>query len=562
MSEIHEVSTVGRTSKRIDRRGVLQLTVGAAAAALLAACGGTTTATDTPASKSSAGTTAPAPAGGTGGQSPVPSGTLAGGTGGQTPAAPASATAAATTGTASGTAGSTAATTAATTAPTAANATVAGTTAAAAASPAANAPASIAMVPLNPPNATAKGNVRGWTTTYDPPDLPSAQYHNQWVSSLKTTAPNVSYKEEQYAYGEMLDKLRVATRANQGPDVAVLPILWAPEFAASGALVEVNLADYGYSADKFWPGALKSLTWQGKLYGIPTNNETHGFIWNKAIFQKAGLDPEKPPATWEDVKNFSKQIKDKTGKAGYGIVAKLNNGDIPFRFMPLCWAHGGAALDETAETPTLQKSGFDNAGTIAALQWIYDVFVRDQSAPASALTNTGTENQNLLLSSEIAMMSGHPSTYTFIKAKAPDIAASLGYAQIPAGPVRRAVVFGGSNMVIFKTAKDLDAAKAVLKDRTSPNWSLYHVWETSNPGNRDAFSLPAQQQRLTENKYLDVTTSDLQFGISFPAIPEANDIMNLFVPQMMQDVMTKAKTPEQAGMDTAKKVNDLIAKRK
>ncbi len=548
-------------NKRMDRRRVLQFTVGAAAAAVLAACGGATVATNTPASGSTAGTAAPA--GGTGGQSPVPSGTLAGGTDGQTPAVPAGTTAASSGTTASSTtaSGTTAATAAATTTTgtTAATTTTTGTTAAgaaspaatttttgttaAAASPASSAAAPIIMVPLNPPNATAKGNVRGWITTYDPPDLPSAQYHNQWVSSLKTTLPNVAYKEEQYAYGDMLDKLRVAVRANQAPDVAVLPILWAPEFTASNVLVEVNLADYGYSADKFWPGALKSLTWQGKLYGIPTNNETHGFIWNKAIFSKAGLDPEKPPATWEDVKNFSKQIKDKTGKAGYGIVAKLNNGDIPYRFMPLCWAHGGSALDETADNPTYQKSGFDNAGTIAALQWIYDVFVRDQSSPASALTNTGTENQNLLLSSEIAMMSGHPSTYTFIKSKAPDIAASLGYAQIPAGPVRRAVVFGGSNMVIFKTAKDVDAAKAVMKDRTMPNWSLYHEWETSNPGNRDAFSLPAQQQRLAENKYLDVTTSDLQYGISFPAIPESNDIMNLMVPQMMQDVMTKSENP-------------------
>ena len=54
----------------------------------------------------------------------------------------------------------------------------------------------------------------------------------------------------------------------------------------------------------------------------------------------------------------------------------------------------------------------------------------------------------------------------------------------------------------------------------------------------------------------------LQYGISFPTVPEASDIMNLYVPQMMQDVMTKAKTPQQSGQDTAKKVNDLIAKRK
>jgi len=545
----------------VGRRSILKLAAGAAMAAVLAACGGKTVSTTTPASGGGTRTAAPALAGGTGGQSPVPSGTLAGGTGGQSPvpATPVASNATAAVTAAPMTSG-TAATVAPATPATGGSA-VAGMTPVAA-SPTGNAAAPLMKVPLAAPNPAAKGNVRGWITTYDPPDLPSAKYHDQWTTSLTTTLPGVSYKEEQYAYGEMLDKLRVVVRANQQPDVAVLPLLWVPEFSASNALVEINLADYGYSADKFWPGALKSVTWQGKLYGIPTNNETHGFIWNKSIFQKAGLDPEKPPATWEDVKNFSKQIKDKTGKAGYGVVAKVNNGDIPYRYMPLCWAHGGAALDETADAPMLQKSGFDSPGNIAALQWIYDVFVRDNSAPQSALTNTGLENQNLLLSGEIAMMSGHPSSYTFIRAKAPDVAATLGYTLMPTGPVRRAVVFGGSDIVIFKSAKDLDAAKAVVKDRTSPQWSIHHVWETSNPGNRDAFSLPEAQQRLMENKFLDVTTSNLQYGISFPAVPEANDIMNLYVPQMMQDVMTKAKTPEQSAVDTAKKVNDLLAKRK
>jgi multiple sugar transport system substrate-binding protein len=528
--------------QRLGRRGILKLAAGSAAAALLAACGGGNAATNTP--KPAAGQAT----------SPAPAATLAGGTGGQTPIAATAAPAA----TAAGSA-----TTAAVSA--AANGTrPAGSTAAGATSPAAGTPvtSAIVQVPLNPPNATVKGNVRGWQATYDNPDLPSAKYHDQWVASLKTTLPNVVFKEEQQSYNDMLDKLRIALKAGQAPDVAVLPILWAPEFAAQGALVEINLQELGYSPEKFWPGALKSVTWNGKLYGVPVNNETHGFIWNKAIFEKAGLDPEKPPVTWEDVKNFSKQIKDKTGKPGYGLVAKLNAGDIPFRFMPLCWAHGGAALDETADSPKNDKSNFDNTGTIAALQWVYDVFVRDQSAPASAFTNTGTENQNLLLSGEIGMMSGHPSTYAQAKKTAPDVAAKLGYTLMPMGPVRRAVVFGGWNMLIFKGAKDLDAAKAVIKDRTSPQWSLFHQWESSNPGNRDAFALPDQQKRLAENTFLNVTTENLQYGISFPAVPEANDIMNLMVPQMMQDVMLKTKTPQQAGQDTAKKVNDLIAKRK
>ncbi len=523
------------TEKQVTRRGILKLAAGSAAAALLAACGGGGSATNTPAVSK-----ATALPGGTGGQTPVPSGTLAGGTGGQTPAPVATSAPAATT---------------------AASSAAAATKPAASAASGTTTAATGGSSPTNTPNTTAKGNVRYWQTTYDDPTILDAKYHDEWIASLKTTLPNVNFKEEQYAYGDMLDKLRVADKAGQAPETAVMPILWGPEFAYAGRLLEINLADFGYKTDDFWPGALKSITVNGKLYGIPTNNETMAFIYNKAIFQKAGLDPNKGPETWEDVKTFAKQIKDKTGKAGFGMTAKLNNGNIPFRYMPLCWAYGGGALDETADAPKYDKSQFDSDGNIQALQWMLDVFASG-AAPQSTLTNTQTEVQDLFISGEVAMMIAHPSAYPTVKAKAPDVADQMAYVLMPKGPVRRAVVFGGSNIAIFKSTKDVDAAKAVAKDRTSPYWSTRLIWTSSNPGDRQAFNSPEQKQREQDIKFLNITTEMLQYGISFPTVPEASDIMNLMVPQMIQDVLTKAKTPQQSAQDTAKKINDLIAKRK
>ena len=76
-----------------------------------------------------------------------------------------------------------------------------------------------------------------------------------------------------------------------GPGQAeVVQILGGVEFAAKGFLQEINLADFGYKPENFWTGALKSVTWNNKIYGIPTNNETMAFIWNKQIFADAGLD--------------------------------------------------------------------------------------------------------------------------------------------------------------------------------------------------------------------------------------------------------------------------------
>ncbi len=539
------MESIGMSDKQLTRRGILKLTAGSAAAALLAACGGGSTATNTPAGAKT-GTTPIA--GGTGGQTPVPSGTLTGGTGGQTPAPAATSAPAATAASSSAVTGATKPAGSAAVPSTASSTTTAST-------------GGLLPLPPSTPNPNAKGNVLYWQTTFDDPNVPSAKYHDQWLASVKTTLPNVTLKEEQYSYNDMLDKLRVASRAGQAPDTIVVPILWGPEFAYAGALQEINLADFGYTPDKFWPGALKSLTVNGKLYGIPTNNETMAIAYNMDIFQKAGLDPSKGPETWEDVKNFAKQIKEKTGKAGFGLVAKLNAGNTPFRYMPLSWAHGGGALDEATDNPTYQKSMFDSDGNIQALQWVYDVYTNGW-APQSSLTNTQTEVQDLFISGEVGMMITLPGSYTTVKNRAPDIASKMNFTLMPKGPVRRAVVFGGSNMIIFKSTKNLDATKAVVKDQTSPPWSLRLHYESSNPGNRDGFTLPEEKVRESETKFLDVAIQMLQYGISFPTVPEASDIMNLIVPQMMQDVMTKNKTPQQAGQDAAKKVNDMLAKRK
>ncbi len=84
-------------------------------------------------------------------------------------------------------------------------------------------------------------------------------------------------------------------------------------------LPALTRATVGYNVDEFWPGALKSVAWKGKTFGVPTNNETMALIWNSGMFRDAGLDPESPPATWDDVVAYSRKIKEKTGKNGFGM---------------------------------------------------------------------------------------------------------------------------------------------------------------------------------------------------------------------------------------------------
>jgi multiple sugar transport system substrate-binding protein len=317
------------------------------------------------------------------------------------------------------------------------------------------------------------------------------------------------------------------------------------------------------------------VTWRGKTYGVPTNNETMALIWNAAIFREAGLDPDKAPPTWDELVQYSKRIKDKTGKNGYGLVARPNAGNTPYRFMPQSWAYGGGALDEADDKPGYHKVLINSAGGKAALQASYDMYVRDQSAPRSALTNTQTENQDPFIAGQLGMMISHPSEYAVMLAKAAKatgadkataeaVVANMRYGLIPTGPVRRAVVFGGWNNHIFNPdvvggKLDLDAARAFIAFTTGPEWSTKLAWTGSNPGNTRGFRTIWMKQRLEQIKFLNVTTSMLPTGVPFPVVPESGEMMNIIVPNMMQNALTKRMSVAAACDDAAAKVRDLLS---
>jgi multiple sugar transport system substrate-binding protein len=419
------------------------------------------------------------------------------------------------------------------------------------------------------------GRVTYWYTGPAEPDpLISHEMDAAFWAAFAEAYPNITVDKQSIVYNELLDKFRTTLLGNAGPMVVRLQILGGVEFAAKGYLEPLKPEDVGYSSADFWPGALKSVTWDGVGYGIPTNNETMAFIYNAKIFADAGLDPNSPPKTWDDVVAYSKQIHDKLGIPGYGLVAKQNAGNTPFRFMPQLWAYGGGALDEAREAPTYGTIELNSAESKMALQAAYDMYVRDKSVPTAALTNTQAENQAPFLAGQLAMMIGHPAEFARMndlaskatgadKAVADEVVANMRYGLIPEGPARRAVVFGGSNIHVVKPeyvegGADAQAVKALICMWTSPEWSTRLNWVGSNPGHLGGFKTQWMKERLDSIPFLEVTTGMLPNGIPFPVLPYAPEIMNIIVPDMLQNALTETMTVDEAAEDAAAKVKELV----
>jgi multiple sugar transport system substrate-binding protein len=75
------------------------------------------------------------------------------------------------------------------------------------------------------------------------------------------------------------------------------------------------------------------------------------------------------------------------------------------------------------------------------------------------------------------------------------------------------------------------------------------------------FETEFMAQRLEEIQFLEVTTAMLPYGIPFPVIPESPEIMNIIVPEMINNALTQSMTVEEAANDAAEKINALVANR-
>ncbi|MCW2765887.1 MAG: sugar transporter substrate-binding protein [Nocardioides sp.] len=118
----------------------------------------------------------------------------------------------------------------------------------------------------------------------------------------------------------------------------------------------------------------------GKIYGLPSDVYGVGLHYNRALFEQAGLDPDSPPTTWDEVRADAKQIADTTGQAGYVQMTVNNTGG--WMLTTLTYALGGRMESEDGTEATI-----DNPGTAEGLQMLHDMRWTDDSMGK----NTGYE---------------------------------------------------------------------------------------------------------------------------------------------------------------------------
>lgn len=144
-------------------------------------------------------------------------------------------------------------------------------------------------------------------------------------------APIIEGFEEEYSdytvdfsamsWNEATTKLKLLGAQQQLPDVLFINIINGWDLANEGYLADLSelVAQDPVLSEELSQSVLDTVTTaDGKLYWVPAATGAFGLWYNKELFEQAGLDPDSPPETIEEMIEYAKQITEKTGVPGLG----------------------------------------------------------------------------------------------------------------------------------------------------------------------------------------------------------------------------------------------------
>ncbi len=340
-------------------------------------------------------------------------------------------------------------------------------------------------------------------------------------------------------------KLLTAIAAGSPPDLAQLTPFSTPQWASLGVMTDLTpyIQREGLSGNDFFPVAWNDMNWQGKVWQVQWDADANfPFFWNKQVFEDAGLDPDTPPKTLEEVVEFSKKINKSTnGNVSRVGMIPWDNYGFSNSLFTWGWAFGGEFYDREKQVVTP-----DNEYVVKALEWIANY--AKSIGGAEKLTVTPPNLQlHVFSTGNIGMAPLVAPNYRDIKEAKPDM--KIGATLLPfQGPGATAPGaggwLGGWSLFIPKGAKNPDAAWEFIKWVSISEEGTHAEWETVGfpPAYRKASVLQDIKNDAVMGPYY---TTLVNAQHSRPAIPVGSFYTNI-LSQLVGEAVYGQLTPYQA----------------
>ncbi|MDY5273259.1 MAG: sugar ABC transporter substrate-binding protein [Arcanobacterium sp.] len=345
------------------------------------------------------------------------------------------------------------------------------------------------------------------------------------------------------------DKFVTAIAGGTAPDVAEIGTTWTPEFADLGALSDLT-SRVGDTKSDLVTGLVDAGTLNGKLYGMPWYAGIRSFIYNKELFQKAGITT--PPQSWDDLLSAIDKLKALDGVIPFPIAGSSQFGLIPF-----IWGAGGELATRSGDAWT---SSLDSTPSVEGLKFYTDLALTHNSSTPAANTWKETDALKAFEEGNVGMIISGSWTLSKIKEDAPDFISKVGAFGIPGKDGKMARSFaGGSHLGIFASSENQDLAWELVQLMTVGD--LAQQWaEESNYFPGDAKLLDAYLNSGDELTQVFARQMK-EASASVPVTPKWGAVEGAqVIPTLLQEVLTGKKDAATAAKDAAATMNDVFSK--
>ena len=361
----------------------------------------------------------------------------------------------------------------------------------------------------------------------------SSERNKAWydvVADFNNSSKNRTVNVQYVPHPNMVQQIGVAAAGGKLPDLIQMDNASGPSFAEMGILADMtNRVRESIPTDKYFPGAINSSKIRDRYFGLPLTANNICLYYNKDKFKQAGLSD--PPRDWKEYLEFAKKLTT-DGTFGLALAAKKPV-DATFQFLPYLWM-AGSAYDK-----------LNSPETVKALQ-LYADLLKSKAMSMEILNWTQQDASNQFMAGKAAMYVEGPWRLSTLEGAT----FQWGVALLPKGPESFSTVLGGENIYMCKGPREKEAWDFVEWTQRTENMLKLNLGKKVIPPRKDA---ALSNDFYVKDGRMKVFTDMMNYARAKPAI--ANwPVFDEAIANMVQAVVSGAKTPEQAAKEAGQSV--------
>jgi multiple sugar transport system substrate-binding protein len=384
---------------------------------------------------------------------------------------------------------------------------------------------------------------------------------DELVRKFEQEHPGIAIKAQYVPTGDaLIQKLVTSVQSHTAPDISWIHADFIDKLVEAKAIYPIDEFLSGPDSlsraevEDIFPPLLQAARWKGTLYALPMEATSLALLYNRDLFRKAGLDPDHPPATWEELLACARRLTvDADGNGlpeqyGFYVPVFPASGDLNIwmilQWTPFLWQAGGTEINAD-QTHVLFNS---NAGVEALTLWrtLYD----DMNFSTFGIAHDiGFAAQRLAM-----VMDGPWNLPRYREIRKFDWAV----APLPAGPVRRATYVAGEHLAIFRQSAHPREAWTFVKWMLKPEvQAMFSERSGYLPVRRATLDLPSYKNYLAKDPALKAFVDQMAVGQARLPIDAHRIEINRFLAEAIEKA-TLGKQDPRAMLDEAAAKSDAL----